>query len=103
MTLVVLLVVVILVGFVVSLFIRNRQFRTHGRRIRVRLDEVRHIGTSETGAVTVQYRASWVEDGRRKIVEGQETIPANRLRQMREGRKVGVFYLGDGQAQLDLG
>ncbi|UYO96907.1 hypothetical protein OED01_15090 [Microbacterium sp. M28] len=103
MTLVVLIVVVILVGFIVSLFIRDRQFRKHGRRIKVRLDDVRHVGTSETGAVTVRYRASWAEDGRTKLIEGRETIPAKRLRQMQVGRSVYVFYLGDGRAQLDLG
>ena len=91
------------VMFVVSLFVRDRQFRKHGRRVRVRLDEVRHVGSSETGAVTVRYRASWSEDGLLKVVEGRETIPAKRLRQMREGATVGIFYLGDGKAQLDLG
>ncbi|WP_406247492.1 hypothetical protein ACI7YT_17915 [Microbacterium sp. M] len=91
------------IGFVVSLFVRDRRFRTHGRRVRVRLEEVRHVGTSETGSVTVRYRASWREDGVLKIVDGRETIPAKRLRQMREGATVDILYLGDGKAQLDLG
>lgn len=58
------------IGFVVSLFVRDRQFRKHGRRVRVRLEEVRHVGTSETGSVTVRYRASWREDGGGHLLSG---------------------------------
>lgn len=98
-----LVILLIALALIVSLFVRDHQFRKHGRRVRVRLDEVRHVGTSETGAVTVRYRASWMEDGVLKLVEGRETIPVKRLRQMREGAKVDIFYLRDGRAQLDLG
>lgn len=98
-----LVILLIVLAFIVALFMRDRQFRKHGRRVRVRLDEVRHMGTSETGAVTVRYRASWMEGGMLKLVDGRETIPAKRLRQMREGATVNIFYLGDGRAQLDLG
>lgn len=103
MTLIVLVVVVILVGFIVSLLLRERQFRTHGRRIRVRLDDVRRVGTGDADTVTVRYRASWVDGGRTTVIEGRETIPAKRLRQVQAGRRVHVFYRADGRARLDLG
>ena len=91
-----------LVAYIVSLFIRDHNILSRGRSLRVRVEVVRHLGTNESGAVTVGYRLSWREGGVTRRVEGRETIPARHVQRLQAGCEVDIKYLDDDHILLML-
>ncbi|MEU8668154.1 hypothetical protein AB0C71_14780 [Streptomyces anulatus] len=83
------------IGYIASLFVRDHKIDTRGRDIRVLVEDVRHVGTNDSGSVTIKYRLSWNEGGEARYVEGRETLPARRLPQVRKGCEVDIRYLDD--------
>ncbi len=98
MTFVIVLSVVICAGavaYIASLFISDHHILTRGRDVRARVEEARHLGANENGAVTLAYRLSWREGAATKRVEGRETIPARHAPRVRVGDEVDIKYLDD--------
>lgn len=88
------------IGYIVHLFIRDHRIRAHGRDIRMRVEDVRHLATNENGAATIRYRLSWREDGEIRRVEGQDTISGFHASQVQKGRDVLIRYLDDDHVQF---
>lgn len=83
------------IGYIARLFVRDHRIDTQGRDIRVLVEDVRHVGTNDSGSVTIKYRLSWNEGGEARYVEGRETLPARRVPQVRKGCEVVIRYVDD--------
>lgn len=90
------------VAYIMHLFVRDHRISSRGRRIRARVDEVRHIAKSDSGVVTVRYRLSWSEDGVIRRAEGTETILAKRVPGVQPGRDVDIMYLDDDHIRFEF-
>ncbi|WP_307360721.1 hypothetical protein [Microbacterium murale] len=88
--------------YLVHLFRRDHRIRTRGRRVRARVEDVRHVTSADTGAVTIRYRLSWIENGVTKRVEGRETILAKRVAEVQRGREVDIIYVDDDHIQFEF-
>ncbi|QKT11653.1 hypothetical protein [Rhodococcus sp. W8901] len=83
------------IGYIAYLFIGDHRIRSKGRDIRVLVEDVRHISTNDSGAVTIRYRLSWRENGETKHLEGEETIPGFYSPNVQKGCEVNIRYLDD--------
>ncbi|MEE1736699.1 hypothetical protein PUR49_09300 [Streptomyces sp. BE147] len=59
---------------ITHLFRRDHRIRSQGRDVRALVEDVRLVGTNDSGAAIVKYRLSWYEDGSMKYVEGGDTV-----------------------------
>lgn len=83
------------IAYIVHLFIRGHKIETHGRDIKALVEDVRHVGTNDSGSFEIAYRLSWCEDGVTRRVDGRDTIPASRMSKVRKGCEVDIKYLDD--------
>lgn len=90
--------VVIVVGsfvYIVHLFTRDHEIRSHGRDIRALVEDVRYISSNDGGSVNIKYRLSWNEDGVTRSVEGSDTISSFYSSKVQKGCEVDINYLDD--------
>lgn len=98
MTFAVIISVILTVGmiaYIVRLFLRDDKIKTHGRDIKALVEDVRHVGTNESGSFEIAYRLSWREGDVTRHVDGRDTIPASRMPKVQKGCEVDIKYLDD--------
>ncbi|MFI5921924.1 hypothetical protein ACIA8M_25705 [Streptomyces anulatus] len=83
------------IAYIARLFVRDHKIDTRGRDIRVLVEDVRQVGTNDSGSVTIAYRLSWIDGGEARYVEGRETLLARRVPLVRKGCEVDIRYLDD--------
>ncbi|MEV5674097.1 MULTISPECIES: hypothetical protein [unclassified Streptomyces] len=83
------------IAYIVYLFFRDQKIWSQGRDIRVLVEDVRHVGTNDSGSVTIDYRLSWNEGGVVRHVEGRDTILAIRSSAVQKGCEVDIRYVDD--------
>lgn len=81
--------------FLLHLFRRDQKILWEGRDVRALVEDVRHLGTNDSGSVEIKYRLSWSEDGATKQVEGRDTISAARSSRVQKGCEIDIKYLDD--------
>ncbi|MCX4550105.1 hypothetical protein OG204_16105 [Streptomyces sp. NBC_01387] len=83
------------IAYIVHLFKRTQKIMSQGRDIKALVEDVRHVGSNDSGSIEIRYRLSWREDGATRHVEGRDTISAVRFPKVQKGCEVDIKYLDD--------